>query len=307
VSAVMSSRQPTPRLLYNEPMSAHTSWCIGGPADIFFKPTSVEELQAFFRDLEPSTPVYWVGLGSNLLVRDGGVRGAVICTVDLPAQIERVDAQRVTVGAGVPCSRLARQCVRWQLGPATFFAGIPGTVGGALAGNAGAFGCETWDRVESVTTIDRAGECRARAPGEFQVGYRSVRSAPDEWFLAATFAFVAAPEVDMADINAVMRERGNTQPLGERTCGSVFRNPPGAFAGRLIESAGLKGKQVGGAVISEKHANFIINTGSACAADVEQLIEEVRQDVKARSGVELELEVRVLGDRDADGDGGVRL
>ena len=256
----------TTPVLYDEPMSAHTSWRIGGPADMYYRPPSVEDLADFLTDVDPDTEIHWVGLGSNLLVRDGGIRGAVICTLDLPARVERLDGHRVRAGASVPCTTLARQCVRWQLGPAAFFAGIPGTIGGALAMNAGAFGGETWDAVETVETIDRQGAIRTRTPADFEVGYRSVQGPSSEWFLGATLALTADSEADMTRITAMLRQRDSTQPLGQRSCGSVFRNPPGRFAARLIEAAGLKGKRVGDAIVSEKHANFIINTGSAIVA-----------------------------------------
>jgi len=281
--------------LLNEPMRRHTSWRVGGPADRFYEPASVAELQEVLAALPGSTPITWLGLGSNLLVRDGGIRGAVIATGRLPRELERLDGERVRSGAGLPCALLARACVRWQLGPAAFFAGIPGTVGGALAMNAGAFGGETWTRVESVTTIDRAGNVHERARGEFAVGYRSVRGPEGEWFLGATFAL--APDATMAsDLKAMLARRNATQPLRLPSCGSVFRNPPGDFAGRLVEGAGLKGARVGGAVVSEKHANFIVNTGDATAADIEELIDRVRAAVEKESGVRLELEVRVVGE-----------
>lgn len=299
MSAAVIDKSTTERLLFNEPMSAHTSWRIGGPADLFFKPLNVQDLAEFLCGLDPEREIHWVGLGSNLLVRDGGIRGVVISTLDLPAQIERVDEQRVRAGAGVPCTVLARQCVRWQLGPAAFFAGIPGTVGGALAMNAGAFGGETWDAVESVETIDRKGVVRTRTAADFNVAYRSVVGTTDEWFLGATLLLDSDRDADLSSITTLMRERSSSQPLGQRSCGSVFRNPPGGFAAQLIEAAGLKGLSVGDAVVSEKHANFIINTGAARAEDVERLIEKVRDRVEADSGVALELEVRILGERRA--------
>ncbi len=292
----MNLTTPTPELLHDEPMNRHTSWRVGGPADLFFKPDSIESLQDFMGSLAAETPLLWVGLGSNLLVRDGGVRGAVICTLNLPAAIERVDESRVRVGAGVPCTVFARQCIRWKLGPAAFFAGIPGTVGGALAMNAGAFGGETWENVAGVETIDRAGIRRSRTSQEFQVGYRSVSGAAAEWFLGAIFAFATDEGADMADIKAMLRKRGDSQPLGKLSCGSVFRNPPGQFAAQLIEQAGLKGATRGDAMVSEKHANFIINRGSATAADIESLIESVRDRVEENSGTKLQLEVRIVGD-----------
>jgi len=281
--------------LIDEPMRKHTSWRVGGPAERFYEPTSVAELQGVLAALPPEMPVLWLGLGSNLLVRDGGIRGAVIATSSLPRELERRAQTRVRAGAGLPCALLARQCVRWQLGPAAFFAGIPGTVGGALAMNAGAFGGETWAHVESASTIDRRGVIRERARAEFAVDYRSVRGVADEWFLAATFA-LGFDQTTAAGLKQMLARRNATQPLGVPSCGSVFRNPPGDFAGRLIEHAGLKAARIGGAAVSDKHANFIVNSGGASAADIEALIEQVRSTVERQSGVRLELEVRVVGE-----------
>lgn len=303
----MNERHEATEVLHEEPMAKHTSWRVGGPAELFFKPADDEELAAFLASLPSDMPVHWIGLGSNLLVRDGGVRGAVIATGGLKKRLERVDDFRVTAGAGLPCMLLARQCVRWQLGPAAFFAGIPGTVGGALAMNAGAFGGETWNNVESVETLDRRGVRRVRGRDEFAIGYRSVSRAAaasdlaagkvDEWFLAATFRFERDETLDKQAIKSMLDKRAETQPLGLPSCGSVFRNPRNAFAGGLIEAAGLKGLRIGGAMVSDKHANFIINTGAATADDIERLIETVRQRVKERSGIDLELEARMIGER----------
>lgn len=286
----------TPTVLRNEPLSKHTSWRVGGPADLFYEPTSVEDLQRVLADLPPDMPVHWLGLGSNLLVRDGGIRGAVVATARLPRLLEKVDDVRVRAGAGLACMLLAKQCVRWHLGPAAFFAGIPGTVGGALAMNAGAFGGETWNHVESVDTIDRRGERRTRPRADYEIGYRTVRAQRPEWFLSATFRFDRDTESSLATIKALLAKRNASQPLGIPSCGSVFRNPPGDYAGRLIEQAGLKGRRIGGALVSEKHANFIVNAGKATAADIEALIDEVRATVLQRSGVALEPEVRIVGE-----------
>ncbi|HEY5567024.1 MAG TPA: UDP-N-acetylmuramate dehydrogenase [Gammaproteobacteria bacterium] len=283
-------------VLRDEPMAKHTSWRVGGPADVFYRPTSIAELKAFLGSLPPRMPVTWFGLGSNLLVRDGGIRGAVICTSGLPREIERLDAARVRAGAGAPCATLARRCARWGLGPAAFFAGIPGTVGGALAMNAGAYGGETWDRVEGVQTIDRGGGVKDRGRSEFTVGYRTVAGAADEWFLNATFRLEPGRETEAATMKGLLDKRTASQPLGRPSAGSVFRNPPGDYAGRLIEDADLKGASKGGAMVSDKHANFIINAGNATARDIEELIAEIRARVRASSGVDLELEVRVLGE-----------
>ena len=281
----------------NEPMSRHTSWRAGGPADLFFVPASVEDLSRFLADLDPDVPVFWHGVGSNLLVRDGGIRGVVISAAKMLRQLDRIDTYLVRAGSGVPCTQLARQCIRWGLGPAEFFAGIPGTVGGALAMNAGAHGGETWERVESVRTIDRAGELHLRAPAEYSVGYRSVTGPSDEWFIEATFRFEPGVAASKATLDAMLERRKATQPLGLPSCGSVFRNPPNDYAARLIEAAGLKGFRIGGAEVSPKHANFIINADNATATDIEELIEHVRQVVIEQHGVELVHEVRIVGER----------
>ena len=283
-------------LLRDEPMAKHTSWRVGGPADQLYRPSAIKELVDFLAALAPGTPLVWLGFGSNLLVRDGGIRGVVISTTALPKVLERLDSTHVRVGAGVSCARLARQCARWQLGPATFFAGIPGTIGGALAMNAGAFGGETWANVEAVETIDRAGAIRVRRRSEFAIGYRSVVGAREEWFVAATFRFEHDEAAGLDAIKSLLLQRGAAQPLGVPSCGSVFRNPPGDHAGRLIEAAGLKGWRIGGALISDKHANFIINDGSATARDIEMLIAHVQREVARASGVVLEPEVRIVGE-----------
>jgi len=295
VSAVPSEITPT-EVLRDEPLRKHTSWRVGGPADLFFTPATVDELRRILVDLPATMPVHWLGLGSNLLVRDGGIRGAVISTGGLERELERLDGTHVRASAGLACMLLAKRCVRWQLGPAAFFAGIPGTVGGALAMNAGAFGGETWTHVESVTTIDRGGEIRERQRSEFQIGYRTVRGPADEWFLGAAFKFERDASSSMDAIKALLARRNAAQPLGVPSCGSVFRNPPGDFAGRLIEQAGQKGRRLGGAMVSDKHANFILNLGDATAADIETLIAEVQAAVERTSGVKLEPEVRVIGD-----------
>ena len=283
-------------LRYDEPMSRHTSWRAGGPADVFFVPASIDDLATFLRELDTDTPVFWHGVGSNLLVRDGGIRGVVVSATKMLRQLERVDSYLVRAGAGLPCTQLARQCIRWGLGPSEFFAGIPGTVGGALAMNAGAHGGETWNRVESVRTIDRAGEIHERAPAEYTVGYRSVTGPASEWFLEGTFRFDPDVTPSMETMKAMLARRKATQPLGLPSCGSVFRNPPGDYSARLIEAAGLKGYRIGGAEVSEKHANFIINRDEATATDIEELIEHVRQTVLDVHGVELVHEVRIVGE-----------
>ena len=280
----------------NEPMSRHTSWRVGGSADLFFVPASIEDLSQFLCELDDGTPIFWHGIGSNLLVRDGGIRGVVISASKILKNLDRVEHYMVKAGSGVPCTQLARQCVRWALGPSEFFAGIPGTVGGAVAMNAGAHGGETWERVESVRTIDRAGEIHQRAPGEYSIGYRSVTGPSDEWFIEAIFRLDPEATASKETLDAMLERRKTTQPLGLPSCGSVFRNPPGDHAARLIQDAELKGHRIGGAEVSPKHANFIINVDNATATDVEELIEHVRHAVIERHGVELVHEVRIVGE-----------
>ena len=283
-------------LRLNEPMSKHTSWRVGGPAETFFIPNSLEDLSLFLHELNDNIPVFWFGVGTNLLVRDGGIQGVVISASRILRDLERPEHYLVKAGAGLPCTQLARQCVRWGLGPSGFFAGIPGTVGGALAMNAGAHGGETWERVVSVRTIDRSGEIHERAPAEYTVGYRSVTGPKNEWFIEAVLRFEAGVTPSIEDMNSMLERRKKTQPLGLPSCGSVFRNPPGDHAARLIEAAGLKGFSIGGAQVSQKHANFIINSDNASATAVEELIEHVRRTVLDVHGVELTHEVRIVGE-----------
>jgi len=281
---------------YDEPMSRHTSWRVGGPAETFFVPASLEDLASFLAELDRDTPLFWHGVGTNLLVRDGGLPGVVVSATRVLKDLERVGDYEVRAGAGVPCTQLARQCIRWRLGPSEFFAGIPGTVGGALAMNAGAHGGETWEQVASVRTIDRSGELHERTPDEYEVGYRSVKGPQDEWFLEAKLRFDPDYSPSMADMKAMLERRKTTQPLGLPSCGSVFRNPTGDHSARLIEAAGLKGHRIGGAEVSTKHANFIINREEATADDIEKLIAHVHQTVLDVHGVDLQHEVRIVGE-----------
>jgi UDP-N-acetylmuramate dehydrogenase len=285
------------RVRRNEPMSRHTSWRVGGAAEVFYTPRDRAELAAFLAQLPADTPILWVGLGSNLLVRDGGIRGVVICTYGALKRLEHRAAQRVYCEAGVPCPRVTRSCASWGLGHAEFFAGIPGTMGGALAMNAGAYGAETWSYVRAVDVIARNGTCRTRQAREYQVGYRQVGApANDEWFLAAELEFTVADPAAAGEVRRLAQRRKLTQPLGEWSCGSVFTNPPGDHAARLIEAADLKGFRIGGAVVSDKHANFILNDGGATARDLEELIAHLRATVQRVHGIDLVPEVRIVGE-----------
>jgi len=277
-------------------MSRHTSWHVGGPAEVFFNPRDRADITAFLRTLSDDVPICWVGLGSNLLVRDGGLDGVVISTHGTLDRLERLNQTCVYAEAGVACARIAKQCIKWGLGPADFFAGIPGTMGGALAMNAGAFGGETWRHVVEVETVDRHGKHHVRPASDYKVSYRHVEfPTPDEWFLSARLCFESRPGANESAVRALLDKRKATQPIGEWSCGSVFTNPPHDHAARLIEASGLKGFRVGDASISEKHANFIINHGNASATDIETLMAHVQQTVQRLHGVHLNPEVRIVG------------
>jgi len=267
------------RLLENEPLTKHTSWRVGGPADRMYIPFDRQDLIDFTRQLPPEEPVFWIGLGSNLLVRDGGIRGTVINTKGRLKEMKRLADGSVYVEAGVPCAHVARFCGEQGLCGAEFLAGIPGTMGGALKMNAGAFGGETWEIVESVEMLSARGEVVGRGKESFQISYRSVKGfdATKEWFISAVLRLPNGDtEASQQKIKELLDRRGKTQPTHQPSCGSVFKNPPGDHAARLIEQSGLKGYAIGGACVSEKHANFIVNTGNAKAADIEALIAHVQ-------------------------------
>lgn len=280
-----------------EPMARHSSWKAGGPADYYYKAADGADLAEFIRRAPGAMPLTWVGHGSNLLVRDGGIRGAVITIAGALTERTRLDTGALRIGAGLACRRAARFAAERGLSGLEFLAGIPGTVGGALAMNAGAYGGEIWDCVTEVEIIDRRGERRSRLRQDFNVAYRRSVLPPGQWFVAATFELQTASRATVeASIRELMRHRNATQPWRARSCGSVFKNPPGDHAARLIEDCGLKGRAIGDARVSEKHANFIINSANATAREIEQLIELVRATVQARHGVWLEPEVRIIGE-----------
>jgi UDP-N-acetylmuramate dehydrogenase len=278
-------------------MARHVSWRAGGPADRCYAPRDLADLQAFLRALPEGEPLLFVGLGSNLLVRDGGFRGTVVLMHQAKLAPEMRDGL-VYAQAGVASPKVARFAALKQLSGAEFMAGIPGTVGGALAMNAGCYGSETWDIVARAVTVDRRGGLHERSASEFEIAYRHCRLPGEEWFVAAYFALLPGDgELSRRRIKELLARRIATQPLQLPNAGSVFRNPPGDHAARLIESCGLKGLQRGGARVSEKHANFIVNPqGAARAADIEWLIAEVRRAVLEKTGVELVPEVRIVGD-----------
>ena len=282
----------------DEPMGRHVSWRAGGSARVFYQPADVADLCAFLRLLALAEPVLFVGLGSNLLVRDGGFAGTVILTHHALNGIVVEDAG-FRAWAGVASPHLARFVARHGGTGAEWMAGVPGTVGGALAMNAGCYGGETWNHVVSVQTVDRAGTLHQRLPADYDLGYRHVQSRGclDEWFVSALFRFDEGEEAAaMERIRELLAKRVASQPLNQPNAGSVFRNPPGDHAARLIEASGLKGFALGGAQVSPKHANFIVNLGGATARDIETMMDHVQATVLAKTGIELVREVRIVGD-----------
>ena len=306
----------------NVPMRRHTSWRTGGAAERMYQPADLEDLLVFLRGLPADEPLYAVGLGSNLLVRDGGWRGTVLLLHGTLSGLHLELDGSVYAEAGVPGAKLARFAALHNLQGAEFFAGIPGTLGGMLAMNAGCYGSETWEKVLRVQTVNRHGEVHVRTAADYEIGYRHVTRnkgqdtryktqdsslascalplVPEssEFFVAAWLQFPKGDgESSRQGIKALLGKRIASQPLNLPNAGSVFRNPQGDHAARLIEQCGLKGKRIGGAQVSEKHANFIVNTGAATAADIENLINEVQNTVAQQTGISLHPEVRIVGDK----------
>jgi len=292
----------------NEPMSKHTSWRAGGAAARFYKPADIDDLAVFVQGLPDDEPVIFVGLGSNLLVRDDGFHGTVVALhgklKDLTMVKQNASDSLIYASAGVACAKVARFTALHDFTGAEFLAGIPGTMGGALAMNAGCYGAETWDIVEQVQVMDRQGQLHVRQPNNYDIGYRHVaakgigdNAKKEEWFVGGWLRLKRGNhETSMQNIKELLVKRINSQPLNLPNSGSVFRNPPGQYAARLIESCGLKGFSVGGAMVSPKHANFITNTGGATAADIESVIQTVQGIVKNKKGIVLIQEVRIIGD-----------
>ena len=287
----------------DEPMARHVSWRAGGRARVFYQPASVPDLAAFLRTRPAGEPILFVGLGSNLLVRDGGFAGSVVFTHHALTGISQVAGGSAlrptfTAGAGVPTPHLARFVAKHGGAGAEWMAGVPGTVGGALAMNAGCYGGETWNHVIAAETVDRDGNLRLRRPADYDVGYRHValRGGGEEWFVSGVFVFERGEEAPaMARMKKLLSQRVASQPLNQPNAGSVFRNPEGDHAARLIESIGLKGFTRGAAQVSTRHANFIVNLGGATAADIEGVVDHVQAEVLAKTGIELIREVRIVG------------
>ena len=284
-------------LRLDEPMSRHVSWRAGGKADRFYQPADLDDLAFYLKSLSSGEPILFVGLGSNLLVRDGGFRGTVISMHSAKLHPE-LRGGRVYAEAGVASPKVARFAAKHGFSGAEFLAGIPGTVGGALAMNAGCYGSETWQVVPKVLVVSRGGKVLERSRKEFEIGYRHVASGREEWFVAAYFDLPKGDgEASRERIREFLSKRIATQPLQLPNAGSVFRNPANDHAARLIESCGLKGFARGGARVSEKHANFIVNPeGKGSAGEIESLIQTVREKVREKTGIDLVPEVRIVGE-----------
>lgn len=295
----------------NESMKKYTSWRAGGQADRIYIPADLADLSQFLLSISKRETVHFVGLGSNLLVRDGGLRGTVI----LPhARLNNIWLEQhsdeeglIYVEAGVTCAKVARFSALNNLAGAEFLAGIPGTVGGALAMNAGCYGLETWEIIEGVRTLNRSGCLKDRDSKEYKTSYRKINlksdiglavdSSSEEWFVGAWIRLKKGNDTtSRKKIKELLSRRINSQPLNLPSAGSVFRNPPGDYAARLIELCGLKGFSIGGAMVSSKHANFIVNTGNAMAEDIEAVIAEISKKVKRKTGIKLAQEIRIIGE-----------
>lgn len=289
------------QLLLNEPLAKYTSWRVGGNADRLYLPLNKEDLCEFVKNLPNDEPVFWMGLGSNVLIRDGGIRGTVINTKARLKVMKLIDQETVYVEAGVPCAHVAKFCAEKGLVGAEFLAGIPGTMGGALRMNAGAFGGETWNLVDNVETLNAHGDVSNRNTDDYTISYRSVKGHDNEWFLSANLKLAQGETTESQEkIKSLLDKRAKTQPTNQPSCGSVFKNPEGDFAARLIEASKLKGYCIGGACVSEKHANFIVNTGKATAKDIENLIKYVQRKVQFLHGVALQTEVCVIGEENGN-------
>jgi len=283
-------------------MSRHVSWRAGGAAKRFFKPIDLADLCAFITTVPRNEPILFVGLGSNLLIRDGGFEGTVVLMTSFVGGIvlDPTDPTMVVAGAGAASPHVAKFAAKHHLAGAEWLAGVPGTIGGALAMNAGCYGTQMWEQVVDCVTLDRLGNLHTRTAENFEIAYRHVAAIPpttEEYFISARLRFQSGEAaIALATIKALLAKRMAAQPLDKPNAGSTFRNPPNDFAARLIESCALKGHAIGGAQVSMKHANFIINSSDATAHDIEALIDYIEATVQQKTGVKLIREVRIIGE-----------
>ena len=284
------------RLLPNQPLAELTWFRVGGPAQVLFMPEDETDLASFLGALPAEIPVTVIGLGSNLIVRDGGVPGVVIRLGRGFGDVKVEPGARVRAGTGVPDVKVSRAAQEAGIAGLAFFRGIPGAIGGALRMNGGAYGRETKDALLEARGVDRAGRLRVFANGDMHYSYRHCGVPDDVIFTAALFQGEPGdPAKIAAEMDKITESREATQPIKSRTGGSTFKNPPGHKAWQVIDAAGCRGLKVGGAQVSELHCNFLINLGNASASDIETLGETVRAWVKDNSGVELEWEIRRIG------------
>lgn len=289
------SKQPC-KHSYRYPLARHTTWRVGGHAKICFQPCDYASFKAALTSLPKAESLYFLGLGSNTLIRDGGIDGCVFLTRGLNLCIKLSADPVLAAQCGVSCASLARFAARQHVGGFEFLAGIPGTIGGALAMNAGANGSEIWDFVDCVFMINRYGDIIKRGAEEFTVEYRKVESAREEWFYSAHLrGFTRQREESQALIKSYLQRRSDTQPINQANCGCVFKNPHQSSAGQIIEQAGLKGFAIGGAKVSDKHANFILNTGHASSTDIELLLQHITDTVFNKYAIKLQHEVKIIG------------
>ena len=296
--AMINTPKTRGKLLFDVSLSRYNTWGVGGKAQCVFHPADIEDLSHFLANTDVDVPLTWLGLGSNVLIRDGGIEGIVIVTQTGLKTIRFEGEHNVYAQAGVACAKLARATVSKSLVGVEFMAGIPGTVGGALAMNAGAFGGQTWQNVTHVDVINRSGDIATREVNEYEYGYRYVKNFEGEWFVGASF------DLDLDDhgtkvvsIKELLAQRAQSQPIGKKNCGSVFKNPEQGYAASLIERCGLKGFSIGGACVSSKHANFIINEKQATAEDIEVLMKHIQDTVKQQCHIDLVPEVKFLGSK----------
>ncbi len=284
------------KLLRDEPLGPYTWFRVGGNADVLFIPADADDLADFLKALDPAVPVQVLGVGSNVIVRDGGVEGVVVRLAGRPFGSVTVEGDTVTAGAGALDAMVARAAAKAGVAGLEFYAGIPGTIGGALTMNAGCYGAETKDVLVSAWGLNRAGERVDYQLADFGYTYRHSEAPADIIWIEATFrGRPDDPAAVQARMTAITERRETTQPIREKTGGSTFKNPEGQSSWRLVDDAGWRGKPFGGAKFSELHSNFMINFADATAADIEGLGEAVRADVKDKFGVDLQWEIRRIG------------
>ena len=282
-------------LLQNISLKNYTSFRVGGPAKQLYQPHDKADLISFLKTLPDDEPLLYLGLGSNVLISDVGFPGTVILMQGGLNKMTKINDTILRVEAGVSCGSFSRFAAKQHFSHCEFLAGIPGTMGGALKMNAGCHGDETWDHVYALETINRKGETFTRKPSEFKIAYRSTFFPQEEFFLSADFQFPKGDaNLALEKIKELLAHRKNTQPIHLPNCGSIFQNPPGNYAAKLIEACGLKGYRIQEACVSEKHANFIINQGNATAKNIKDLIYFIKTTVKSKFNIDLIPEVHIF-------------